>query len=166
MLPAMPQELSDMIIDFLHNDVAALCTAGLVCKSWLQASRFHLFSKIRLCNDSDDAAAGVPRLLELICADGSTIPPYILRLSIQDRWMPSERIQFVEKTLLRLPLLSNLKILRLSNINMASLTPNAKKRLNIMLRNLTSLELSRFTVRNCFSLYLNSFYLICDIGTV
>jgi hypothetical protein len=146
-----------MIIDFLHNDVSALCSAGLVCKSWLPTSRFQLFSRIQLSSVVD-----VPRILELICAEGSFIPPYIVDLGIT----LVDGIQFVDEMLLRLPLLSNLKILSLSHINMASLTPDAKKRLNIMLQKLISLDLSNFTVRNCFSLCLDSFCLICDIGTV
>jgi hypothetical protein len=136
---AIPQELSDMILDFLHNDRPALCSAGLVCRSWLPSSRFHLFSKSEIEIYDDE-----PRTLELICAEGSTIPSYIVNLSIV--------VRIQSETLLRLPLLSNLKTLSLSRINMASLTPDAKKRLNIMLRNLTSLKFNRFTVRNCFSL--------------
>jgi hypothetical protein len=155
MPPAIPQELSDMIIDFLHNDVSALCSAGLVCKSWLPTSRFHLFSRIQL------SSLNVPRLLELICAEGSIVPPYIVDLEII-----VDESQIVEEMLLRLPLLSNLKTLFLSNIIMASLTPDAKKRLNIMFRNLTSLTLFDFIVRNYFSLYFDSFCLTCDIGLV
>jgi hypothetical protein len=141
MIPAIPLELSDIIFDFLHNNVAALCSAGLVCKSWLPASRFHLFSEIQI--------RGPPsRILELICAEGSTIPHYILHLRIA-----VFRMKFVDETLLRLPLLSNLKSLSLSGIDMARLSLDAKKRLNVMLRKLRSLCLSTFTVRNCFSLY-------------
>jgi hypothetical protein len=147
---AIPQELSDMILDFLHDDVAALCSAGLVCKSWLPASRFHLFSKIKIRGLRPTGVGRLgnrPRILELICADESTIPPYILHLSI------AVGIQFVNETLLRLPLLSNLKTLSLSRIEMASLSQDAKKRLTVMLQKLTTLDLSNFTVRNCISLY-------------
>jgi hypothetical protein len=151
MPPPIPQELSDMILDFLHNDVSALCNAGLVCKSWLPASRFHLFSKleIHLC------APVYPRILELICAEGSTIPPYILRLRIAVDLGYVDEIQSVNETILRIPLLSNLKSLSLSRIEMTRLTPDAKKNLTTMLRNLTFLKLSYFIVRNCFSPYLD-----------
>ena len=139
MLPAIPQELSDTILDFLHDDVTALCSAGLVCKSWLPASRFHLFSDIQLNTRVADNAH--QRGLEVICAERSTIPPYILSLSI---------VGFVDT----LPLLSNLKRLSLWRINMADLTSDAKKRLTTLLQNLTALYLYDFIVRNCFSLYL------------
>jgi hypothetical protein len=44
--PSVAPELIDTIIDMLHADRAALATCALVCKSWLPASRYHLFSKI------------------------------------------------------------------------------------------------------------------------
>jgi hypothetical protein len=163
MPPAIPQELSDIILDFLHDEVAVLCSAGLVCKSWLPTSRFHLFSKIKIRGLRPTGMGRLgngPRILELICAEGSTIPPYILHLSI------AVGIQFVDETLLRLPLLNNLKTLLLSKINMAHLSLDAKKRLNIMLENLTFLGLSNFSACNCFSLHFRFICLICEIGTV
>jgi hypothetical protein len=45
--PVAP-ELIDVIIDMLHADRAALATCALVCKSWLPASRYHLFSKVTI----------------------------------------------------------------------------------------------------------------------
>jgi hypothetical protein len=107
MLPGIPQELSDIILDFLHNDVAALCSAGLVCRSWLPSSRFHLFSK------SEIVIKG-PDILELICAEGSTIPPYILDLGILG-------VGVLFETLLRLPLL-NIMLRNLSSLNLSHFT--------------------------------------------
>lgn len=135
------QELSDMIIDFLHNDVAALCSASLVRKSWLPASRFHLFSAIEF-RYRDKVHVG----LEVICAEASTVPPYIRHLKIIDEY---ER-EFANEVLLRLPPLNNLRNLSL-DLSMSSLTLEAKKCLNIMARNLTSLSFCHFTVRKFFS---------------
>ena len=157
MLPAIPQELSDTILDFLHDDVTALCSAGLVCRSWLPASRLHLFSDIEL----NPRISGHRGLLEAICAERSTIPPYIRYLDIE-----GHESQFVDETLLRLPLLSNLKSLELSLIIMANLIPDAKKRLITLVPNLTALYFNSFDVCNCFSLYPDSFCLTCNIGTV
>ena len=134
----IPQELSDLIVDFLHNDIAALCNVGLVCKSWLPASRVHLFSDITL-----SAMFNVHHALEVICAEGSTIPPYISHLE-----MENDESQSVDETLLRLPLLSNLKCLRFISIDMADFTPDAKKRLTTMSERLTTLSLYDFKVRN------------------
>ena len=147
----VPQELFDMILDFLHNDVAALRNAGLVCKSWLPTSRFHLFSEIYW-----DLTALIHNGLEVICAKGSTIPPYILKLRIE-----GDESQILNETLIKLPLLSNVKRLQLSQIRMENLKLDAKMKLITMLPNLTTLELSAVTVRNYFSLSLDSFWLIC-----
>ena len=147
-LPVIPQELFDMIFDFLYNDVAALCSAGLVCKSWLPVSRFHLFSEI-----FQEISARELHGLELICAERSTIPPYILKLKIAD-----DENQFLDESLLRLPLLSKVERLLLTQVNMANLTPNAKtKIITSWLKNLTTSDLYAVTVRNYFSLNLDSF---------
>ena len=39
----LPNEILDIIIDFLHDDQDALQTCSLVCKSWLPSTRFHRF---------------------------------------------------------------------------------------------------------------------------
>ncbi|OCH90374.1 hypothetical protein OBBRIDRAFT_730925, partial [Obba rivulosa] len=44
----LPQEMTDTIIDFLHDDAAALRSCSLTCRTWLVRSRHHLFSEIKL----------------------------------------------------------------------------------------------------------------------
>ncbi|KAK0497738.1 hypothetical protein EDD18DRAFT_1159106 [Armillaria luteobubalina] len=48
----LPPELCDIIIDFLHTDRASLISCSIVCKSWLPASRLHLWETLKLapCN--------------------------------------------------------------------------------------------------------------------
>jgi hypothetical protein len=46
--PRLPPELVDIIIDLLHTDQKTLATCALVCKSWVPASRHHLFLEITL----------------------------------------------------------------------------------------------------------------------
>lgn len=46
--PALPWEVTDIIIDYLYHDVRALGTCGAVCTEWLARSRFHLFSTVQL----------------------------------------------------------------------------------------------------------------------
>ncbi|KAJ6555150.1 hypothetical protein DFH09DRAFT_1318341 [Mycena vulgaris] len=43
-----PAELEDTLIDFCHGDHATLASCGLVCRDWLPASRYHIFSSVRL----------------------------------------------------------------------------------------------------------------------
>ena len=44
--PALSPELTDHIIDFLHDDDEALQACALTHRTWLPASRFHLFNTI------------------------------------------------------------------------------------------------------------------------
>lgn len=44
----LPPELTDRIIDFLHDDSAALKACSLTCRAWLPRSRFHKFNFIFL----------------------------------------------------------------------------------------------------------------------
>ncbi len=46
--PRLPPELSDAVMDFLHNDKKTLRTCALVCKAWVATSRLHLFHEITL----------------------------------------------------------------------------------------------------------------------
>ncbi len=46
--PHLPPELTDRIIDFLHNDHLALSRCSLTCSNWLPTSRLHRFRLVRL----------------------------------------------------------------------------------------------------------------------
>ncbi|KAJ3552870.1 hypothetical protein NM688_g3927 [Phlebia brevispora] len=48
MMPLLPHELSDRIIDFLHDDRSTLSKVSLVCRSFLPATRYHRFSNLVL----------------------------------------------------------------------------------------------------------------------
>ena len=50
--PALAAELTDHIIDFLHDDKRSLSVCALTHPTWLAASRFHLFNTITV--DGDD----------------------------------------------------------------------------------------------------------------
>ena len=47
-VPDLPAELTDAIIDHLHDDKPTLSKCSLVCNSWLDSSRYHLFHTIRV----------------------------------------------------------------------------------------------------------------------
>lgn len=49
--PALAAELTDHIIDFLHDDKEALSACALTHPAWLAASRFHLFNTITIDGD-------------------------------------------------------------------------------------------------------------------
>lgn len=44
--PLMPPELTDLIIDFLHDDHTGLKNCGLVCRQWLPTAQYHFFRTI------------------------------------------------------------------------------------------------------------------------
>lgn len=43
----LPSELTDRILDFLHDDRRALASCALTCRGWLPTSRHHLFHTLR-----------------------------------------------------------------------------------------------------------------------
>jgi hypothetical protein len=53
---AVPQELAERIIDYIHDDPPALRSCALVCHSWLKHSRIHLFRCIAVSFDSDGSS--------------------------------------------------------------------------------------------------------------
>lgn len=54
----LPPELVDMIIDHLYDDKVTLATCTLVAKSWLTASRLHLFYEITVFHDRSSQPFG------------------------------------------------------------------------------------------------------------
>lgn len=103
MLAPLPHELSDHIIDFLHDDHQALSTCGLVCRAWLSAARYHRFSVTRVYG----RLAPFIELLEF----SPGITPFIRTLQLQGfsyphvrRYEPVELLSVLD----RLPALRHL----------------------------------------------------------
>lgn len=67
--PILPPEIILFIIDCLRNDPSALAACGLVGRSWVSRSRYHLFHTLKLRETRD---AMVPRFLELLNPTDST----------------------------------------------------------------------------------------------
>lgn len=51
----LPPEVTDIIIDHLHADPPSLALCGLICKSWVAASRYHLFRAAVISSDNATA---------------------------------------------------------------------------------------------------------------
>jgi ankyrin repeat protein len=66
----LPNELQDMIIDFLHDDQDALRTCSLVCKSWIPSARLHRFTNNskNKWNQSPISWAVEAGLVNLLCS--------------------------------------------------------------------------------------------------
>ncbi|TFK83499.1 hypothetical protein K466DRAFT_498372, partial [Polyporus arcularius HHB13444] len=43
---ALPGEVADHIIDFLHDDIESLKACALVARSWTPSAHFHAFSTV------------------------------------------------------------------------------------------------------------------------
>lgn len=72
--PTLPSEIILSIIDCLRDDPSTLATCGLVGRSWVYRSRYHLFHTLKLREERD---AMVSRFLELLNPTntiGSTFP--------------------------------------------------------------------------------------------
>ncbi|KZT71049.1 hypothetical protein DAEQUDRAFT_764274 [Daedalea quercina L-15889] len=52
MVPYLPAELIDHIIDYLHDDFRSLATCALTCRQWLPAAHFHTFGSVVLWPDT------------------------------------------------------------------------------------------------------------------
>jgi hypothetical protein len=79
-LPFIPQEVYENVIDHFHDDKAMLPSCGSVCRAWLP-SRYHLFGevKITLCHCDN-----IARFLELLKSSpsGRSIAPCIRKLTV------------------------------------------------------------------------------------
>lgn len=74
---ALPPEIYDIVLGFLHSDKDALQACSLTCKAWLPASRYHLFDKIVL------APSDVLAFLEYVDSSSSTVATIVRRLVVQ-----------------------------------------------------------------------------------
>ncbi|KAH8092233.1 hypothetical protein BXZ70DRAFT_465099 [Cristinia sonorae] len=48
MNPRIPPEITDIFVDFLHDDTPSLLTSSLVCRAFLPSARHHLFRAVTL----------------------------------------------------------------------------------------------------------------------
>jgi hypothetical protein len=79
-MPAnLPIELWETIIDHLHSDQVSLRTCGLTCKSWLPASRYHLFRVLVL------TAYDFHKFIKILSPSSlTTIGPYVNALILNE----------------------------------------------------------------------------------
>ncbi|OCH85884.1 hypothetical protein OBBRIDRAFT_697877, partial [Obba rivulosa] len=45
-IPKLPPELTDRIIDFLHDDPHSLTKCSLTCRSWMSVSRYQVYHSL------------------------------------------------------------------------------------------------------------------------
>ncbi|SJL02860.1 uncharacterized protein ARMOST_06200 [Armillaria ostoyae] len=114
--PILPQELIDIIIDYLYNDTHSLRACALVASSWSGRSQQNLFSRITLAGrpwpDKPKSRTSAELLLRLIESAPHTIPNFVQHLEIIegdvfkcDRWL-GQSIPVLDRIL---PVLTNLR---------------------------------------------------------
>ncbi|KAI0792083.1 hypothetical protein C8Q75DRAFT_619127 [Abortiporus biennis] len=89
--PRLPSELTDMVIDHLHDDKQALARCSLVAKSWLNASHFHLFHSIEVRDTSRGCGfIGLLSFLESSCS--MSVRNYLKELHLMAHRTPLEEL--------------------------------------------------------------------------
>ncbi|KAJ7255314.1 hypothetical protein C8J57DRAFT_606449 [Mycena rebaudengoi] len=73
----IPPELVDMIVSKAYDNPPLLAVCGLVCRSWLASSRFHLLNGPVVLRPGN-----VNAFTQVLANPASTLPPYIRTLEI------------------------------------------------------------------------------------
>ncbi|KAH7928610.1 hypothetical protein BV22DRAFT_193926 [Leucogyrophana mollusca] len=138
----IPPEITDHIIDHLHEDAEALGTCSLVCKSWLPASRYHLFSIISLHPWKKDSFL---RLLDSTC---SSFAPHVRHLYIREgRGAYTWEKKWLNDALPRLSGLTHVESLEIEQVFWEFLSAAAKKSFFEGFRGIKQLKLRQFEFR-------------------
>jgi hypothetical protein len=127
----LPPELIDLVIDALHDDRATLKICALVCRSWVYASRHHLFSHLRVSPKGLD-------LIALLSSALCTIGPAV-------RYLIFEYIDDLPEIICRLP---HVKRLTIMNSTMSEFQDFTSPAVVSFLRPLESLTFFKVTFDN------------------
>ena len=80
--PPLPHELSDHIIDFLHDDRQTLSACSLTCRAWLATARFHRFStttvrgRLQPFLDLLECSPDIAPYVHVLHLNGASLPTY------------------------------------------------------------------------------------------
>jgi hypothetical protein len=143
----IPPEISDELMHLCCVDTSALKNFGLVCKSWLPASRYHLYMTTTIYPRNCLA------FFKLLQSPFCTIRPFICHLEIEDL------ANTVVQTFSDPVALEAVRTLRLRNINWGALELGAKEGFWSSFRGVKELGLSRvsFEKFDDFIELINSF---------
>jgi hypothetical protein len=137
-LPHLPAELTDSIIDFLHDDEESLINCSLVCKAFLPVTRFHIFRNLLLDQWN------VVGFIDLITQSSATVAPYVHRLAIDQG--KSRHSDLFQSLLQRLPRFTHLRSLELRNILWCHYSADTIDRLIFAFDGVTELKLFCLTL--------------------
>lgn len=87
--PKLPPELVDYVLDYLHDDKTTLVACVSVSKSWVDSSRYHLFSTIRFTLETPVCVWKVVKFLKDV-----PVNQYIRSFSIAQNHSVSSMLHF------------------------------------------------------------------------
>ncbi|KAJ6471751.1 hypothetical protein C8R47DRAFT_1324838 [Mycena vitilis] len=134
-----PLEVEELVIDLLHSEKATLGSCGLVCKSWLKSSRYHLFGSVFLLKGNWRG------FLQLINSPMATFISSIHTLSIFGA--SSDTTPYLNDIVPQLPDLPALKSLRLYFLSWPHVRKATVDCLAHIVLNVTELILQRVDFR-------------------
>ncbi|KAJ7156270.1 hypothetical protein C8R46DRAFT_429892 [Mycena filopes] len=132
-----PPELVDRFIDYLHDDDHALGNCALVSKTWLPASRYHLFSLVVLFN------ANWMAFLRLLTSPFATFTPHFVHTLAFAKTVGSSTIlaSLLDDILPKLPQFPAFTSLYLGILNWRFLSPHTVTSLAAQFVNITALDI-------------------------
>jgi hypothetical protein len=86
-LPTLVPEITDEIIDHLHDDIPPLATCSLTCRDWLHSSRYHMFADLKLRLDKTQSLIDIFQH-----PNGSNIRAVVQRLVLVNLDEPTQYI--------------------------------------------------------------------------
>jgi hypothetical protein len=114
----IPSEITDTVIDYLHSDTKALAACTRVCKEWLPASRYHLFSTISVHKYN------FTRFFDTLDTPDCIWRPYVRHLHLTESQTRGREFEFThldDASLLKLSTLKAVNELSLQNFRYADL---------------------------------------------
>lgn len=144
--PALPAEITDVVMDQLHSDLQTLGVCGMVCSEWLIRSRYHIFSTVQLW------PWRVRRFFELSHSKQCTFTNYVNCIEVDDAQARNGHLQdddhefSFHKTLSSFSFsrFTRIESLRIRNVDWTLLPPSEQDRLRQHLASFTRLKALEF----------------------
>ncbi|KAJ7089237.1 hypothetical protein B0H15DRAFT_981181 [Mycena belliarum] len=135
----LPPELFDIIIAQVQDDIHALAACGLVCRSWLVSSRYHILKTTPVSLSPGNAQ----QFIELVNHPSSTFCTHVRSLellshNVSGGSFDAQWLDPIVGTLARLPCVTDMLI---ANIQWGQMNPRTKSTLLDGFPALTHLEL-------------------------
>jgi len=81
----LPRELSDMVLDNLHDDKPSLNSCSRVARGWTAGARYHLFSCVRLQFTRGNQSTPASNL-ESFLDEGHAVWKFVREICVFNRW--------------------------------------------------------------------------------